>query len=177
VTVDVLTLPAVEREVGAVRLRVRLRGRLRFRQWDRLRFPALCAPSAGFPRTHTGFWDGRTGDISMSAGKSPDSRPLTGENPWLRRVVHGLPLWLLADLRAVRSWLGRLVTWPWVVSCADRVAASRRRCFAALARLVEPAALRVLFAKAAGRTAQPSLSRRLPGRSCERPRWRLGGAR
>ncbi len=59
-------------------------------------------------------------------------RPLTGETLWLCRVVHGPPLWLLADLCAVRSCMGRLVTWPWVVSCAHRVVASRRRCFAAL---------------------------------------------
>jgi hypothetical protein len=166
---------------GVVRLRVRLRGRLRVRQGDRLRFPALCAPSGGFPRTHASFWAGCTGDISMSAGKSPDPYLLTGETPWLCRVAQGLPLWLApADLCALRSCPGRLVTWPWVVPCADRVVASRRRCFAALARLVEPAARRVLLALVAGRTAYPSLSRRLPGRSYDGPRaarQRFGGAR
>ena len=172
---------------GRVRLRFRLRVRLRFRQRVRLRFPALCAPLGAFPCTFAGLFRARTGDISMSAGESPVSRPLTGDSPGLC-PVHGCAMRLpLADLpgalSAVRSLLCRPVTWPlpWMVSYAHRVVTSRRRCFAALARLVRPVAFPVLrCAVARGCTVQPSLSRRLPGRWCNGPRAarrRSGGTR
>lgn len=131
---------------GVVRLRFRLRDRLRFRQTVRLRFPAPGALLAGFPCTRAFFLGDCAADISVSAGKYPVPRPLTGDP------------------------VGR----------ACRVAASRRRYFAALARLVKPAAFAVLRCAAVrGCTVQPSLSRRLPGRWCYRPRAarRPGGAR
>jgi hypothetical protein len=172
---------------GRVRLRFRLRDRLRFRQGVRLRFPALCAPFGAFPCTFAGFCGTRTGDISMSAGESPVSRSLTGDSPGLC-PVHGCALRSpLASLPgafpAVRSLLCRPATrpLPWTVSSAHRVVASRRRCFAALSRLVRPVAFPVpRCAVVRGCTVQPSLSRRLPGRWCNGPRAarrRSGGAR
>ena len=171
---------------GPVRLRCRLRDRLRFRQRVRLRFPALCAQFGAFPCTFASFCAGRTGDISMSAGESPDPRPLTGDSPRLC-PVHDCALRSPSAappgaLLAVRPLPCRLVTWPlpWMVSSAHRVVASRRRCVAALARLVRPVAFPLpRCAVVRGCTVQPSLSRRLPGRWCNGPRAarrRSGGA-
>lgn len=173
---------------GLVSLRFRLRDRLRFRKRFRLRFPSLCAPFGAFPCTRAGFWGECAADISVSAGESPVSRPLTGDPlglcPGVHRCALRLPFaGLPACFSAVRSLLSAVVTWPlpWMVSPAHRVVAVRRRCFAALSRLIRPVALPLLrSAVVRGCTVQPSLSRRLPGRSCNGPRAarrRSGGAR
>jgi hypothetical protein len=172
---------------GADCLRCRLKGRLRFRQRVRLRFPAVCSLLADFPRSRAVFAGESTGDISVSASESRVSRPLTGDSLGLCPVVHDFALRLplaarLAAFSAVRSFLSLLVAWPlpWMVSSAHRVVASRRRCFAALARLVKPVAFPLLRCLAnRGCNGQPSLSLRLPGRWCNCPRAarrRSGGA-
>jgi hypothetical protein len=169
---------------GRVRLRCRLRDRLRCRQRVRLRFPALCAPSGAFPCTRAAFGGDCAADISMSAGESSLTRPLTGDVPGLYPAVHdSAPRLPLAAILALRSSLSLLVTLPlpWMVASAHRVVASRRRCSVALARLVRLVAFplpRCPVARSC--TAQPSLSRRLPDKWCNSPRggrWRSGGAR
>jgi len=159
------------------RLRFRITGLLGFRLKVRLRFPALCDQLGGFPSIGAALGGDCAADISMSAGEFLISRLLTGDSPRLCPVVCGFALRLplaarLAAFSTVRSCLCLLVTWPltWVVSSAHRVVATRRRCFAVLARLVRPVAFLVLRCLAVrGCTVQPSLSRRLPG-WCNGPR-------
>ena len=154
-----------------VRLRFRLRDRLRFRQRGRLRFPARCAWLAGFPCTRAGFGGDCAADISVSAGKCSVSRLLTGDPVVLCLAARSpLAAWRDASCPVLCGW-SLLVTWAGTVGPACRVVASRRRCFAALARLLVPAAaLRCVAGRC--RTVQPSLSRRLPARAARR----AGGA-
>jgi hypothetical protein len=163
---------------GVVRLRFRLGVRLRFRQRSRLWFPAVWAPLGGFPCIRAGFSGDCGGDVSVSAGECPVSRPLTRDSRVLCLAVRVLALRLPWAARwaaslAVRSGRSLLVAWTGTVGFACRVVASRRRCFAALARLLVPAVAFPVLRCIAGRGCTV-------GRWCYGPRaaWRrAGGAR
>ena len=166
-------------------LRFRLWGRLGFRLKGRLRFPALCAPSGGFPCTRAAFAGDCAADISTSASKCSQSRPLPSDPCWVLRV----PLRAVRPLRreapigrgtsAVGCALDPPVTDRGAVLSADRVVAGRR-CLIVPVRLARPdTPVRCRCASAEkGCTARPSLSRRSAGRCCNGPaRRRPGGAR
>ena len=154
------------------RLRFRLRGRLRVRLRGRLQFPRAQEPRHGFPCIQAGFRGGALCDISMSAGESPVSRPLTGDplslvpRPLSGSAGRWLPPWAARlGARPVRSPVGLLVTWAWTVSLACRVVASRR---CSGARTPPPLPADTVSTRSAlaglGCAAQSSLSRGLAGR-------------